>query len=97
MKSIARGELPGQGNPFAEGANFKDDSQVDASLLKSVLQELEEMDRKKYSAWKAYGETSNQNNDAVKPQAYDLTALTYVEPEAPKPPEQTPTPAPIVP
>ena len=67
MKSIARGELPGQGNPFAEGANFKDDSQVDASLLKSVLQELEEMDRKKYSAWKSYGEVAKENNDAVKP------------------------------
>ena len=67
MKSIARGELPGQGNPFVADANFKDDGLVDASLIKSVLLELEEMDRKKYSAWKSYGEAANESSDSVKP------------------------------
>ena len=51
------------------------------------------MDRKKYSAWKSYGEVGNEKSDADKPPAYDLSGLTYVEPEAPsipKPAEQTP-------
>ena len=67
MKSIARGELPGQGNPFAADSNFKDDELIEASVIESILLELEEMDRKKYSAWKSYGEVANENSDPVKP------------------------------
>ena len=80
MKSIAGGELPCRGNPFVADANFKDESSAFSTTLYLIFQELEEMDRKKYSSWKAYGETGNDNSDAVKPPAYDMTGLTFVEP-----------------
>lgn len=63
MKNIALGQIPRQGNPFVSDPNFKGDSPVEKDLINKVLQELEDMDRKKYSAFKAYGEIGSDKQE----------------------------------
>ena len=45
-----------------------------------IMQELEEMDRKKYVAFKSYSEMGGEKTDGPKNVPYDIAGLTYVEP-----------------
>ena len=60
MKCLMNGQIPRQGNPFAADPGFKDDSNVNNDQIQKIMQELEEMDRKKYVAFKSYSEMSGE-------------------------------------
>ena len=52
--------MPPQGNPFEQG--YTSAGSVDPERIKDLMSELEESDRKKYLAFRAYGEKVGGNN-----------------------------------
>ena len=51
--------MPPQGNPFEQG--YTSSGSVDSVRIKDFMSELEESDRKKYLAFRAYGENAGGN------------------------------------
>ena len=77
--------MPPQGNPFEQG--YISAGSVDPERIKDYMSELEESDRKKYLAFRAYGEKVG-GNTLERRETKTYPGLAVTEPIQPNLPVQ---------